>query len=154
MNRFLLCAFMLCAVITGQCQPETGGVTQSFIAVDVNNMDASIAWYKTMLNMTLENRIDNAERSFKQSNLKNNYFHLELVELKHSMTRAMAEEQVKKSIQGIVKYGFKVNDFSQWHERFVSFHANFIGRITSDDKGKRMMMIEDPDGNRIQIIEN
>lgn len=153
MRKILSGLLFLLISIVGLAQNDLSKPTLSFVAIDVSNIDVSINWYKMVFDMKVEDRVDNAERGFKQSNLTNAYFHIELVELVNSTTRQTAENLTKKSIQGLVKYGFKVTDFDHWHEKLEKLNAKFLGRVIADAKGKRTMIVEDPDGNLIQFFE-
>lgn len=57
-------------------------------------------------------------------------------------------------MKGIFKIGFSVTDFNSWMTHFENSKVNFRGSAVEDpNSGKRMIILLDPDGNRIQIFE-
>ena len=57
-------------------------------------------------------------------------------------------------IIGLFKIGFVVTDFEKWVDHLIDKEVDFCGNIVTDDNTeKRMVIITDPDGNRIQIFE-
>ncbi len=47
-----------------------------------------------------------------------------------------------------------VTDFEKWIDHLTNEKVDFYGSVVTDDTtGKRMVIITDPDGNRIQIFE-
>ena len=57
-------------------------------------------------------------------------------------------------VTGFFKIGFLVTEFDMWIDHLTNEKVDFYGNIVTDDTtGKRMAIITDPDGNRIQIFE-
>jgi len=127
-----------------------------FSALIVDNMEQSIAWYTDNLGLETLSKKEYPEAGFKQANLKRGSILIELIEL----TSAVALEEAipnytsKTRTIGIFKVGFLISDFDGWIEylgkREVAFHGKVVAQPDSD---KRMVIIKDPDGNRIQLFE-
>ena len=127
-----------------------------FSAIVVNDFDSSINWYSKILGFKVVSRIESVERGFKQSNLKRGDVLIELIEL----DRAVNLEDIvpnynsQMRIIGLFKIGFLVTDFEKWINHLTNEKVDFYGQIVTDNtSGKRMVIITDPDGNRIQIFE-
>ena len=97
--------------------------------------------------MEVLNRVENSERGFKQANLRRGKFQLEVLEIDNV---TMPDQRVG----GYFKFGFTVEKFNQWVEDLRDKDVDFHGSIVKDPAtGKSMVIIKDPDGNRIQIFE-
>ena len=127
-----------------------------FIAVIVNNMDTSIAWYADKLGFEIINRMDSEARGFKQANLKRGDMLLELIETNNTVRQEdiISNKPGKVRVAGFFKFGLLVNDFDRWEAYFSEAGIELMGSVVKDpDSGKRMVLIKDPDGNRIQFFE-
>ena len=55
---------------------------------------------------------------------------------------------------GFFKFGMKIPDFDQWISHLTDAKAEMHGEVVIDPVSeKRMLIIKDPDGNRIQLFE-
>lgn len=127
-----------------------------FSAIIVNDIESSITWYSNNLGLKLLNKVDSEERGFKQANLKRGNVLIELIELKSSLSqKTLLESHPKKTkIEGFFKFGFRVSEFDKWVAALKKSKVEFYGDVVTDDlSGRRMLIINDPDGNRIQIFE-
>ncbi|MEP1031972.1 VOC family protein [Ekhidna sp.] len=148
---------ILCTSYLGYAQEKPELTLDAyFSAIIVADIDSSINWYSTVLGFEIQNRVDSEERGFRQSNLNRNGILLELIQL----DRAVQPKDVlpnftkKTRMNGFFKIGFKVSDFEKWIDHLEKSKASFSGNIVSDPlTGKKMIIITDPDGNRIQIFE-
>ena len=127
-----------------------------FSALIVRDIDQSIDWYVSKLGFELLNLNEVPQRSIRQANLKREQVLLELIEL----GSAMAPEEVvpdhtpKTRLIGIFKIGFMVSDFDEWIRHLQGLETHFNGNVVQDpNSGKKMAIILDPDGNRIQLFE-
>ena len=142
----ILCTISASSVVTAQ-EPDLPDPQPYFSAFIVSNIDSSIYWYAEILGFELINKLENEQRGFKQSNLKRGEMLVELIELK---TASVPENRV----QGIFKVGFMVEKFDNWIEYLKSKNVQFQGQVIEDPiSGKRVCIVLDPDGNRIQIFE-
>ena len=132
------------------------GLEAYFTAIIVQDMDISIDWYTSVLGFDVLNNMASAERGFKQANLTNGSVLLELIELKSavSSTELLADYPPKTRMTGFFKFGFAVSNFDDWIDHLIQKEVDFYGDVVEDPiSGKRMVIITDPDGNRIQIFE-
>lgn len=155
-----LVAFTLTALVGwsafGQAK-ELSDPTPNFSALIVKDIDVSLAWYTDMLGYTILDQKDVKEMNFRQANLKRGSSAIELIELGKAIDPAAVIEgySEKTKIQGIFKIGFTVSDFDDWISHLETSNAEFHGSVVSDPvSGKRMVIIKDPDGNRVQLFEN
>jgi catechol 2,3-dioxygenase-like lactoylglutathione lyase family enzyme len=136
---------------------QDGYTPQSyFSAIIVKDIKTSSDWYKKVLDLELVNMIDLPERGIKQANLKSPNSWIELIELQDAIdqTKLLKEAGPKAKITGFFKIGFKMEDF----DAFVSFIKDHkletLGEIVTDETtGLRMVILKDPDGNRVQFFE-
>lgn len=130
--------------------------TPSFSAIIVQDIDQSKEWYINVLKLEVVNTFESEERGFKIINLANKNFQLELLELKTAVNPKEVIQGVDQNtrIVGLFKTGFKVKDFDSWIRHLRVHTVNFQGNIVTDPAtNKRMLVVRDPDGNRIQFFE-
>ena len=127
-----------------------------FSALIVENMDSSLNWYTNILQFEVVNQLDLKERGLRQANLSNGETWIELIELSSSIGKKELEESFSPNLrlQGFFKFGFIVEDFDQWKDHFLAYQLIEKSSIVKDpNTEKRMLIIKDPDGNRIQFFE-
>lgn len=127
-----------------------------FTAIIVQDIDSSIFWYQEKLRFEVEDQLSLPERGFAQANLSNGQMKLELIQLESAIDPATALPNYtsKTRMHGIFKFGFEVKGFDAWQEHLKAVQAQFYGEVVSDPtSGVRMIIILDPDGNRIQLFE-
>lgn len=152
---FCLLFFWSPTLINAQ-QEELSDPVPYFMAVIVSDIDASIHWYGNTLGFDVLTKVDMSERGFRQANLKRGKAALELIEFTTALyPKEILKDQPKKTrIAGFFKFGFSVNDFDEWVSHLSDKIENLQDQIVKDPiSGKRMMIILDPDGNRIQLFE-
>lgn len=135
---------------------STPNLEAYFSAFIVTGIDVSIDWYSNVLGFTEINRVESIERGFKQSNLSRGNMLIELIELDKAINikDVIPDYSTKMRTVGLFKIGFRVTDFEKWIDHLTTEKVDFYGSIVKDDStGKRMVIITDPDGNRIQIFE-
>ncbi len=127
-------------------------LTPYFSAFIVSSIDSSIFWYQDILGFELINKTENAERGFYQANLMRGKTLIELIQLNGTLSQNEASPNAR--IEGIFKVGFKVKDFDSWVKYLEEKQVTFRGSVVNDPiSGKEMVIILDPDGNRIQFFE-
>lgn len=127
-----------------------------FSAIIVSDMDTSIYWYSNILGFEVLDKTESVERGFKQANLKKGNVLIELLELDSSVSQkeVLSNYSKKTKIYGFFKFGFLVSEFDKWIEVLKQAEVSFNGSVVTDHlSGKRMVIIKDPDGNRIQFFE-
>ncbi len=127
-----------------------------FTAIIVENIDASIDWYGKTLGYEVINQNDMSDRGFRQANLQRGNALLELIELSSAASPAelLKDQPPRTRIQGLFKIGFTVSSFDEWIKFLTDEEVEFNGSVVNDpNSGKQMIIILDPDGNRIQLFE-
>ena len=149
--------FVICLIPKVNSQnTNSDEIRPFFFSVIVQNMDSSVDWYSRMLGFDVVNRIDLEERGLKQVNLEMNGAQLELIELTSALSpkELLPSNTNKARIQGFFKVGFSVDSISEWVSRLENLGAVIHGDIVTDPvSGNKMVILTDPDGNRIQLFE-
>ncbi len=155
-KTYLLPAFWLFYQIPllAQDRPPSG-LEPYFNAILVEDIETSRTWYKDVLGfeVVLESEITTG---FTILNLRKGDSALELIQLPGALSPKEAIENYhsKTRIHGFFKMGFQVDDLDEWvsflREKKVKFNGDVVQDPVTD---KRMLIILDPDGNRIQLFE-
>lgn len=127
-----------------------------FSAIIVNNIDESITWYSSIMGFEVLNKVVLEERGISQANLKRGAVLLELIELKSAVNAGdvLKTYSKKTKIKGFFKFGLLVSEFDAWIDFLEKSNVVFNGSVVTDPQsGKKMVVIKDPDGNRIQLFE-
>lgn len=127
-----------------------------FNAIIVGDIDKSVDWYKMTLGFEEVNRAENKERGVVQVNMVVGSALIELIELKQNViypNDILVEQPPKTKMAGLFKFGFSVKDFDDWVMHFVNSKTEIYGSVVQDNSGKKMVIILDPDGNRVQVFE-
>ena len=127
-----------------------------FSALIVANIDSSIIWYSNVLGYEIVDKKEYEGAGFKQANLKRAHSQIELIELNSaiSLREAIPNYNPKTRTHGIFKMGFQVPQFDRWIQHVSDNKVRVHGNVVEDPlSGKRMVIILDPDGNRIQLFE-
>ncbi len=153
---FIPLSLILSLSVWGQSD-ELPTLAPYFTAIIVSDLDSSILWYQTHLAFSVDNKVVMPERGFGQANLTNGKMKLELIQLNSALDPASAipDYTSKTRLQGIFKFGFAVDDFEGWLAALKSSDVRFHGDVVTDPVSDvRMIIMLDPDGNRIQLFEN
>lgn len=152
--------YLLVIVICLSCTPKTkdsSSLKGFFAAIIVNNIENSIGWYESNLGFKMINKTDNEAFGLKQANLFKDNCHLELIALKSAIdARSEIDNFTEKTkLVGLFKIGFKVNQFDSLVKRLKDHDIRFKGDVVTDPvTDQRMVIVLDPDGNRIQLFDN
>ncbi len=152
----LLIAFVFFSFLSWGQTEELSGPIGSFSAIIVKDMTRSKSWYEKVLGFKVLTETENTERGIKIVNLENSMIQLELIELANttSLDQVLAGLPKGSRLSGFFKFGFKVAGFDRWVAYLKETDANNLGRVVNDPvSGKRMLILKDPDGNRIQLFE-
>lgn len=150
---------LCCGCLLFSCLVQEGSSPEleaHFLALIVSDFDASKAWYINALGFEVVTSDEYPDRGFKQSNLKRGEILLELIELDKAKNpeEIIPDYTSAMRLTGIFKVGFMVTDFDKWIVQLTQKKVDFHGDTVIDEStGKRMVIIKDPDGNRIQIFE-
>lgn len=157
MNKLLIPLLLLITPYSSFCQEKSDLELEAyFSAIIVSDIDTSIRWYSSVLGFEVLNKVESEERGFKQSNLKRGEILLELIELDHAVSpsEVIPNYDSKTRLNGFFKVGFRVSNFEKWMDHLINTKVNFYGNVVNDpNTDKKMIIITDPDSNRIQIFE-
>lgn len=150
MTKFIKLLTCICLISIGNFS-QAQDLNPTFLAIIVSDMDSSIAWYQQKLGFEVVNQTANEIRGIRQANLKTTSTNLELIEIKNAINPS---DSIKSPLIGLFKFGFTTPKFDWWIKHLEQQSAHFHGRVVADPQsGKRMVIVKDPDGNRIQIFE-
>ena len=123
-----------------------------FNAVIVKDIDSSAAWYQSVFEMKVVNRINDTLRGIRVVIMEAENFLLELIENKSwPDQKKLLSGDVR--IQGFFKIGFKTADIDNCLKYLARLRI-IPQRIYTDSKTKkRNFLINDPDGNLVQFFE-
>jgi len=157
MKKIILLIFLSVFLIRGYSQSDRLPDPQAFfMAIIVSDIDSSLAWYKHHLGFETLNRIDRPDRGFSQANLKRGKASIEIIELNSALLpdEILADRPPRTRIAGFFKFGFAVKKFDKWMAHLNATGVNFNGEVVKDpNTDKKMIILLDPDGNRIQLFE-
>lgn len=155
-NAILIVTLLLASNICNSQSTKLPNPAAYFTAIIVNNIDTSISWYSEILGFEVIDETEVANRGLKQANLKRGNIHIELIQISTSVssTTLLEERPQGTRVQGFFKFGIMVNDFDLWMDHLNNVDANIHGSVVTDPtSNKKMVIIKDPDGNRIQLFE-
>lgn len=127
-----------------------------FSALIVSDLDTALNWYTEVLGFSILNQVNMQERGFRQANLKNSNILIELLEINTSVSKNDITTQFgqRARVDGFFKFGFEVEDFDRWLKHLEEKGASFHGKVVEDpNSSKKMILVLDPDGNRLQFFE-
>jgi catechol 2,3-dioxygenase-like lactoylglutathione lyase family enzyme len=158
MNKKIILLFFIGFSFLSQAQTEsTQDLKGSFSAIIVSDINTSIDWYSSVLGLKMLHKTESKERGFKQSNLKKGAISIELIELNKAINlkKEFPNFNNKMRFNGLFKIGFLVSNFDKWMLDLKKKKVSIYGNVVTDNVSKkRMVIILDPDGNRIQLFEN
>ena len=128
-----------------------------FSALIVEDIDSSLMWYTKMLGFKITDKRELPEIGLKQSNLEHGNAQIELIELNSALKpkEVIPDHNSKTRLIGLFKIGFLVSEFDKLIDHLKENNVKFHGTVVINEAtGKRMVIIKDPDENRIQIFEN
>lgn len=155
-NKILLNILILVSACITYAQSTTVFKYEPFFsAVIVNNVDSSAAWYQSVFDLKISNRINDTERGFKVMILESSTFLLELIENKSwpDQKKLLADKPAGTRIQGFFKLGFKAPDMDACIKRLAGLKIIPERIYTNSETKKRNFLINDPDGNLVQFFE-
>ncbi|MDT7832093.1 VOC family protein [Flavobacteriaceae bacterium S356] len=157
MRKVLVFFALLCVPLVSYTQKNKLPDPEAhFSALIVDNIKTSIDWYSTYLGFTVINERALPDAGFKQANLKRGTILLELIELDAAVSpkEAIPNYTAKTRVKGIFKIGFRISAFNEWIHHLTKLNVEFHGSVVkSNESGKKMVIIKDPDSNRIQLFE-
>jgi len=155
-KTIIICHLILVSLVSYGQSESLPSPEAYFSAIIVSDIESSITWYSNIFGFKVLNKVESEEKGFKQANLKRENILIELIELNASLSpKSLLENYPKKTkIDGFFKFGFLVSEFEKWVDYLKQSKVEFYGSVVTDSlSGKKMLLIKDPDGNRIQIFE-
>ena len=157
MKKIVLIFFLVYSSFLSYSQDASSlDIEPYFTSIIVKDFDDSMNWYTNVLGLEVLSKMESEERGFKLANLKRENMLIELLELNKAvnLNDIVPDYNSKTRIVGLFKMGFQVSEFDAWVEHLTHQNVDFYGNIVTDPtSGKRMIIITDPDGNRVQIFE-
>jgi len=155
-NRFIIFLVTAVVAITAEGQNLSAFDPQpNFSAIIVHNMDSSVVWYQSVFRLEIKRQLDEQEESFRSVMLEGSTFSIELIEKKAPFdpTEVSKNKRVGISMQGFFKIGFKVSDLNDFIKHLARLKIPIRDLYTDASSNKRNFLLNDPDGNVIQISE-
>lgn len=156
MNRITTIIFLhLSCLFNAHSQGELA-YSPSFTAIIVTDIEKSAQWYTRIFRLKEINRFESEERGFVIALLQNDDFTLELLQLQNSIQpqEFIPDYNAKTKVVGLFKIGFQVSEFDEWINHLKTNQVSLTGDIVTDPTlNKRMIIVTDPDENRIQFFE-
>ena len=155
-NKILVNILILISACVTQAQSTSAFKYEPyFSAVIVNNVDSSEAWYQSVFDLKINNRINDTERGFRVMILESSTFLLELIENKSwpDQKKILADKPAGTRIQGFFKIGFKVPDMDACIKHLAGLKIIPERIYTDSETKKKNFLISDPDGNLVQFFE-
>ena len=156
MKRYLF-IIAICLVSMGWTQePNTPDIKGIAAAIIVKDMGASLDWYQQLFKLNVASDVTLSERGLRIVNLKGSNMQLELIEFSDSEDQKPlgVDNSQDARLPGFFKIGFIIDDFDARLEQIKKSNNTTKGEVVIDPiGGKRMILILDPDGNRIQFFE-
>lgn len=122
-------------------------------SIIVQDMEQSKQWYVEAFGFETASQFKNDERGIAITNMKLGTMRLELIEIAKSMNPDSLETKTGR-LQGLFKFGIRVREFDAWMDHLTALVPDISKQVVSDPVSKRrMVVIRDPDGNRLQIFE-
>jgi len=157
MKKILLTIALIYSSLSGQSQNSKLPDPEAyFSAVTVSDLDNSVKWYSEMLGFEVIGKQIREDIGIGQVNLKRGNVLIELIKINTSLAPAdlLNDRQSNSKLQGFFKFGLMIAEFDNWVSYLKSQNVDFHGRVVDDPtSGKKMVIIKDPDGNRIQLFE-
>lgn len=153
--HFLIAFCLSTCIVNAQNEDNSLNLVPHFSAILVSDMGSSRDWYTQALGYEVrsENKI---EGRFEIVNMQRGTAALELIELAsaESPKSVIPNFTAKTRLHGIFKIGYEVQDLDPWIDHLRKLQVQFQGEVVQDpNTNRRMVIILDPDGNRIQLFE-
>ncbi len=153
MKSLILIAIFILTFNGNSVAQVSNKINPYFMAIIVNDMDTSLSWYIDILDLEVINQRDIPSRGLRQANIGRDRILIELIEINSSINPDSLMESGSR-LQGFFKYGFQVEKFDDFLATMANkFQENDLPVVTDPNSGKRMVIISDPDNNRIQFFE-
>ena len=143
------------AVFTEQREDSAAavrGLRPYLLGISVGDLESSVRWYAQNLGFRVESGPVWPRPRAGFAVLEQDAFRLELIEMADSLPRAEAVRGSAVSLQGVFKLAFLVDEVDEAHAALRARGVRIrMAPADSPETGMRFCLIEDPDGNVIQL---
>jgi len=128
-------------------------------SISVSDLDRAVAWYGANFGFRVVKELT-FPPDVRISFAENGKLTLELAEIKGTVPFRTVKDKIpgigdRSSLLGFYKIGFYVADLESETERLKKNGATFLYGPSSDkDSGDKWLIVADPDGNLVQLIEH
>jgi len=131
-------------------------IGKNFVAFSVANTDSTSQWYEKTFGLKLLKEIKPADGTVHIRIIGNDSFMIELVQLPNSkpLTACSIENNQTHLLQGIFKVGIFVKDIVLAERYFKGKNIAIMHGVFEDtDTHTKSLILEDPNGNLLQVLE-
>ena len=149
---FLLGGFIISHAVWAQPRHT---MRPSLVAIQVENLDNSIEWYKNNLEFKVVDRQDFKEHGLRLAILELGDFKLELVDNDKAFSKNIALQQNGvDDMTGFAKVTFTIDQVNSFYEKLKNSGANFAIalRDSNTNSAERFFIVLDCDRNWLQFI--
>jgi catechol 2,3-dioxygenase-like lactoylglutathione lyase family enzyme len=154
MRLLLTILFFIVSVTVSPAQ--TISVKPRLVALQVKELARSKDWYSKHLNFEAKEEMEFKDHRLRIAFLQHEEFKLELIDNENAffIKDVVPDANDKKPAIGFSKLTFEVANIQQAYEQLKKSDAKFVYDLTVSnlDRSEKWFMLEDPDGNIIQLI--
>jgi catechol 2,3-dioxygenase-like lactoylglutathione lyase family enzyme len=152
----LFCGFWPLLVWCMACPAHTPvtSMRPSLVALQVEDLDASIRWYTSHLEFKPRQRRAFPEQGLELAILVLEDFELELVENVKTLRKSQLLAGKEQDITGFAKITFSVPNVAQLYRRLEGKSASFAIRLRDSNttSGQQFFVVLDNEGNWLQFV--
>lgn len=143
----LLCWFLLATTTSASMRP-------TLVALQVENLEATIRWYSTYLDFTQKEKRDFPEHGLRLAILGLEDFDLELVENKKTLKKAELLAGKATDITGFAKVTFTVSGVARLYQQLTDKGASFAIKLRDSNTkpDEQFFVVLDNEKNWLQFV--
>lgn len=159
--RSAKCAALLCLIFLAGCASEASvgapanvenALTPRLVAISVEDIDASVAWYEQVLGFTTHERYEFPDDGMRMAFLHNSGFELELIELAGAASYDAPNADNPSTRRGFNKLAFHTQNIDARYAHVNDVGAKVHTALRDSQRLGRYFIVLDPDGNWIQVF--
>jgi catechol 2,3-dioxygenase-like lactoylglutathione lyase family enzyme len=149
LGSFLLAVSAICLA-----QVDATSMRPSLVALQVEDLDASVRWYTTYLGFQQKDRREFPDRNLKLAVLGLRDFDLELVESAQTLRKSDALAGKATDITGFAKVTFTVTDVAKLFQQLTDKGADFAIKLRDSNTrpGEQSFVVLDNERNWLQFV--